>query len=382
MGVPEVVFSEPGRQKLALALFITHLVSVLFSLMLIGMGTYIKLSIEDKLSLTDDYNNDILPWMMVSMGAINMIVCGLGAFLCVVTRDVDKRKQLRQLQLPYVCVSLFSSICVFAAAMLAFAHIGHLHNSFANGLLGAMEQYKIDPLYKEDIDVLQMEYECCGTHDYRDWFKISWISNKYLNTESKAIKASLVSGEYFNDDVPFSCCDPSAVRPCVHHNVESNDAHFEYNHQEKTTLYQQGCRDALMDYFSKVLSESALLVIAIFGLQILIIVGMRFLHTSVGDAIDRGNAEGDAPGWLFGMWNEVSKDNDPQTQIPLLVGAGGDFSSDSSNAVFETEPPRRVGSSRRVSRSAIDHRSNSRQDPIYENIDAVQQGRAGYSGFE
>ena len=48
-----------------------------------------------------------------------------------------------------------------------------------------MKKYKADPFQKLQIDVLQIEYECCGSDSYTDWFGVSWIHEEYISKAKK-----------------------------------------------------------------------------------------------------------------------------------------------------------------------------------------------------
>lgn len=41
---------------------------------------------------------------------------------------------------------------------------------------------------KETIDRLQMEFRCCGNNNFKDWFEVQWVSNRYLDFTSKDVK--------------------------------------------------------------------------------------------------------------------------------------------------------------------------------------------------
>lgn len=34
----------------------------------------------------------------------------------------------------------------------------------------------------------QMEFRCCGNNNYRDWFEVQWISNRYLDFSNDEVK--------------------------------------------------------------------------------------------------------------------------------------------------------------------------------------------------
>lgn len=41
---------------------------------------------------------------------------------------------------------------------------------------------------KETIDRLQMEFRCCGNNNFKDWFEVQWVNNRYLDFTSKDVK--------------------------------------------------------------------------------------------------------------------------------------------------------------------------------------------------
>lgn len=41
---------------------------------------------------------------------------------------------------------------------------------------------------KETIDRLQMEFRCCGNSNFKDWFEVQWVNNRYLDFTSKDVK--------------------------------------------------------------------------------------------------------------------------------------------------------------------------------------------------
>lgn len=41
---------------------------------------------------------------------------------------------------------------------------------------------------KETIDRLQMEFRCCGNNNFKDWFEVQWVNNRYLDFTSKEVK--------------------------------------------------------------------------------------------------------------------------------------------------------------------------------------------------
>ncbi|XP_064647010.1 photoreceptor outer segment membrane glycoprotein 2-like [Lineus longissimus] len=326
----ELNISEKGRLNLMTAITVLNGIAVLLACAMMGCGAYIKLSIEEKLNLIGDYNNDILPWVLVAIGLLSFLVAVFGIACSNWCQDLKQRTKVKGMLLPYIAVAIFLSVCVFASSLLTFAQIAHIHSSFGIGIGEAMRKYKYEDELKQQVDGLQMGYSCCGMKSYDDWFKVSWIHDKYLSNSSEIIRSKMVQGEYYNDDAPFSCCNPSSDRPCIHHHVHHNDAHYNYDFKVKgsLTLFMKGCQEALSDYFRTLLVNCGAIFIGIFCVQILLIICMRFLQTSITQAFEFGEASGDAPGWLFGSFGKWPPEEDTGEEKKLLNAGPSDSDDD------------------------------------------------------
>ena len=51
-----------------------------------------------------------------------------------------------------------------------------------------MHQYSSVQQVKQRIDVLQMEFECCGDDGYSDWFHVSWVPVDILVAPPEELK--------------------------------------------------------------------------------------------------------------------------------------------------------------------------------------------------
>lgn len=72
------------------------------------------------------------------------------------------------------------------------------------------------------------------------------------------------------DSVPFSCCNVYSPRPCIQHHVTNNSAHHNYDYQtEELNLWQKGCRQALLEYYTNIMQSIAIIVITIWLFEVL-----------------------------------------------------------------------------------------------------------------
>ncbi|KAL8612880.1 hypothetical protein ACOMHN_038135 [Nucella lapillus] len=216
-----------------------------------------------------------------------------------------------------------------------------LPDSFRDGLWQAMREYSRDPHVKVRVDLLQMEYACCGDSGYRDWFLVPWVPKDILMVDPKELQIHLgKDSEYVNDDVPFSCCDPASPRPCIHHHVATDHLHYMYDHRLNTTLYSAGCRQTLMDYFGHTLLRNvALGLLALVMVQLSIVTVARLLQTSMQSAIYEGDIKAPAIGYLFGPPRAHGTKTDPEegedAESEALLPSGADKPADTTDTEGE-----------------------------------------------
>jgi len=96
----------------------------------------------------------------------------------------------------------------------------------------SMRRYRDNIEVKQNLDKLQSGYECCGDNKYTDWFRVSWVADEFVDTTDPVIRDRVRSGAgYVSDDVPFSCCDRAARRPCITQFIHNNKQHFNYDYK-------------------------------------------------------------------------------------------------------------------------------------------------------
>ncbi|XP_038046901.1 photoreceptor outer segment membrane glycoprotein 2-like [Patiria miniata] len=291
-----VQISETARQRLCTGLWIVHWICAIYGLTIVSIGVYIRIRIQDKVKLIEGYDGNTLPLMLIAVGFITTVVDLAGGKLCDSVANINRRQKLKSLLLPYLLLLLVLNACIFIAGCMCFVHRFHLHDSFNRGLTKAMKHYKSNETVKYEINQLQVDFECCGNNGYEDWFAVQWIGTEYL---SEDLASKMTGGLYLNDDAPFSCCKADQLRPCIHHHVHDNDRHYNYDYRESLTLYQKGCKPALMEYFTTRLNRIGGITMLIFILQAVIFVLLRYLQTSIQNAYKAKDEEGTSTGWLL-----------------------------------------------------------------------------------
>lgn len=60
-----------------------------------------------------------------------------------------------------------------------------IRDDSSSPMIEAMENYANDDVVRSCVDAVQMELQCCGSEDYRDWFRVGWSkeSMEYFDYE-------------------------------------------------------------------------------------------------------------------------------------------------------------------------------------------------------
>ncbi|XP_073783979.1 photoreceptor outer segment membrane glycoprotein 2 isoform X2 [Danio rerio] len=236
---------------------------------------------------------------------------------------------------------------------MCYSMHSQLEESLTLGLRDAMRYYKDTDtpgrcFLKRTVDLLQMQFQCCGNEGFRDWFQIQWVSNRYLDMSQREVVDRLrsnVESKYLMDGVPFSCCNVNSPRPCIQHQISNNSAHFNYDYQtEELNLWMRGCRQALLQYYTNIMHSIGLMVLIIWLFELSVLTGVRYLQTSLENVLRQGDPECESDGWLlensfvetarsnFNIIKHLSKFNqintasnrDPNTDRPSTAHYGPD----------------------------------------------------------
>ncbi|KAF2984944.1 hypothetical protein EK904_013180 [Melospiza melodia maxima] len=344
MALLKVKFNQKKRVKLAQGLWLMNWFSVFAGILVFSMGLFLKIELRKRSEVMDNSESHFVPNSLILMGILSCAFNGFAGKICYDSLDPAKFAKWKPLLKPYLALCCVFNMLLFFVALICFLMRGSLESTLAQGLKNGMKFYRDTDtpgrcFMKKTIDMLQIEFKCCGNNGYKDWFEIQWISNRYLDFSSKEVKdriKSNVDGRYLVDGVPFSCCNPSSPRPCIQYQVTNNSAHYSYDYQtEELNLWRRGCREALLSYYSSMMSSMGAVILLVWlfevplplthtlqssrhreggmecpGLadalclsrcpaQMSVMVGLRLLHTSLESIANPEDPECESEGWIL-----------------------------------------------------------------------------------
>ncbi|EHB02087.1 Rod outer segment membrane protein 1 [Heterocephalus glaber] len=183
-----------------------------------------------------------------------------------------------------------------------------LDTGLQEGLGAALAHYKDTEMpghchAKRLMDELQLRHRCCGHHGYKDWFRVQWVSSRYLDPSDRDVAdriQSNVEGLYLTNGVPFSCCNPHSPRPCLQSRLSDPYAHPLLDPwQPNLNLWAQGCHEVLLDHLQGLAGTLGSVLAFTFLLQAMVPLSLRYLQMALEGLGGHIDGEGETQGYLL-----------------------------------------------------------------------------------
>ncbi|KAI7801747.1 rod outer segment membrane protein 1 [Triplophysa rosa] len=308
MGLLKLKFPFQKRVCLAQGLWLLSWVAVFSGAITFAMGVFLKTELHRRSEVMHNMDIHIVPNLLMAVGLASVGINICAGKVCQDSMDPSRFPRWKTFLPPFFCMSVFLASLLLVAMILSYVLQPSLEESLKIGLKNGIRFYKDTDtpgrcFQKETIDRLQTEFQCCGNTNFRDWFEVQWISNRYLDFTSKEVKdrvRSNVDGRYLLDGVPFSCCNPASPRPCIQYSLLDNSAHYNYEYQsEELNLHNRGCRQALVNYYMGLMNTIGPGVLSVFLLPMTVLVSLRYLQTSMEGVMGQENLEIETEGYIL-----------------------------------------------------------------------------------
>lgn len=193
MALLKVRFDQKRRVKLAQGLWLLNWLSVLAGTAVFGLGLFLKIELRKRSDVMDNAESHLVPNALIGAGALSCALHALAGRVCHDALDPARFARWRPWLRPCLAACALGHAGLLLAALCCLLLRGSLEASLAQGLRQGLRFYRDTDtpgrcFMKKTIDLLQIEFRCCGNSGFRDWFEIQWISNRYLDFSSKEVK--------------------------------------------------------------------------------------------------------------------------------------------------------------------------------------------------
>lgn len=97
--------------------------------------------------------------------------------------------------------------------------------------------------------------------------------------------------------VPFTCCNPEYMGPCLHD--AGDKARPGYKKADEEVFYPDGCAESITVNLRWLLTRLSVWLILPMWLEVVVMIGTKYLQTSIDSASEAGDAEGPGYGYLM-----------------------------------------------------------------------------------
>ncbi|CAG9823665.1 unnamed protein product [Phaedon cochleariae] len=281
--------------------------SIIFSLKLFSSSVSIKNHLGSFINMISSGDGEKLPLLQSLPVLFFLILDVILAFFLFKLFDRNRKSKFNYLLYIFIMIAVG---LVFVTLVLIIVVLNHVYGSHANlhdGIVEAMSNYSTNSLFKRRIDRLQIEFQCCGSKKYDEWYNITWYDTSL--SKKKGAKDSA------QGNAPFSCCSITSLFPCIHHNIESTGKAYLYTPEQNLSISTSGCYDKLKKRTEEVgwgIVGNLMLYIL---LQCGLIVCLRFLQTAHFAKFMFDGHSRLYTVWLFGCGSVVKN---VQTETPML----------------------------------------------------------------
>ncbi|CAH1115182.1 unnamed protein product [Psylliodes chrysocephalus] len=216
----------------------------------------------------------------------------------------------------------------------------YISRSIKQSITNGMNQYLQDITWKEVIDKIQYNNECCGLASYEDWHEIKWLTKYHVDVKSETIKEFRTSPDILTLPViPWSCCKVDFPMQCLHDPVQQAEyAHIWVDEPNIVTdsLNTKGCLDLIRKPIDGTIKAFVVSSSFMCIFHVVIFIVSRILYTSARNSIFMGDPGGISPGWVFGRGDCGYSGG--QSIIEIMETHQG-YSTDAETTEDETEEP-------------------------------------------
>lgn len=156
--------------------------SICFALRLFYSSIVIRKHLGYFLNIISKGDGNVLPSMQAL--PVFIFLCINISFIIILAKLFERKIQAKlngiMFLLLLVSITLIVGVLVLLIVIITYSH--KEHKELHDGIVEAMANYSTDSWYKEQIDRLQIEFQCCGSKKYDEWYNITWYDTNLAKT--------------------------------------------------------------------------------------------------------------------------------------------------------------------------------------------------------
>lgn len=156
------------------------LITMLYCIGIFITSVKIKLRIGVLINMVSPKDGDVLPTLFAMPALMCLLLNGLALWLLHGLFKRETRKWFNTIVYGFVLVCLASIGVVLVVCITILTHVYGKHERLHDGIVDAMNNYSTDSKIKKEVDLMQIEFQCCGSKKYDEWYDIKWLDTSLV----------------------------------------------------------------------------------------------------------------------------------------------------------------------------------------------------------
>lgn len=174
-GFPVLTAGFKKIKAITSCLTIILVINLIYSCKLFISSIRIRIHLGYFINMISTGDGDVLPSLQAVPVLLLFLIDMAMLFVLYFAFGQMERSTLNLFMLITVLVRFFLLIVTLIIVICIMAHIYSAHVSLHDGITTAMKNYSTNLLYKRQIDELQIEFQCCGSKKYDEWYTTKWM---------------------------------------------------------------------------------------------------------------------------------------------------------------------------------------------------------------
>lgn len=151
--------------------------NIVFSFILFSSAVNITNHLGAYINMISMGDGHILPSLQAMPALFFLIIDFALIYFTYKLFDPEKKPGLNRIMYILLMISLVLIVIILLLLLVIIQHIYATNEELHDGIVQAMTNYASNSLYKKQVDRLQIEFQCCGSKKYDEWYNITWYDS-------------------------------------------------------------------------------------------------------------------------------------------------------------------------------------------------------------
>lgn len=182
-GKPIYVVNFKTIKIIAISTVILAAIIVIDCLGIFIKAVNLKLTIGVLINMISLNEGNFLPILYVVPALLCLFLNAGMVYLIYAAFAPEERRFINMVMYSVTLICLVVVIITLLVCIIILAHVYAANDHLHDGIIEAMKKYSTQSDIKQQIDMMQIENQCCGSKKYDEWYNIQWYDTNLVKAE-------------------------------------------------------------------------------------------------------------------------------------------------------------------------------------------------------